>query len=266
MSSNQDKIYAQYGDGANEDSRALRSRTNGLEFHYTKKAMSEYINQDSRVLEIGCATGYYALHFADKCKEYVGIDICPAHIELFRQKITERNLTNVSCRVGDATRLDDIVDNRFDVVCCFGPMYHLPPDERELVFAECKRVCKPGGVAAFAYINKVGVYAGACSLGGRYRENYPNKIANEYLLQQGTDDLKPGVMYFTMPEEMEEVADKHGLVKIRNTGLDFFCTMESVDQMDDEKFAVFMELADEMAKYESCAGMSNHALMICRKG
>ena len=35
--------------------------------------------------------------------------------------------------------------------------------------------------------------------------------------------------------------------------------------MDDEKFAVYMELADEMAKYEPCTGMSNHALLICKK-
>jgi len=35
--------------------------------------------------------------------------------------------------------------------------------------------------------------------------------------------------------------------------------------MNDEKFAIYMELADEMAKYESCTGMSNHALLICRK-
>ncbi len=71
MSSNKDKIFAQYGNGFNEDDRAILSRWEGMEFHYTKKAMSEFINHDSRVLEIGCATGYYAMYFADKCKEYV---------------------------------------------------------------------------------------------------------------------------------------------------------------------------------------------------
>ena len=69
-----------------------------------------------------------------------------------------------------------------------------------------------------------------------------------------------------MPEDMEKAASKHGLSKIRNLGTDFFITKGVVDKMDDEKFEIFMELMDEMVKHESCTGMSNHALMICRKG
>lgn len=264
MSSNKEKIFTQYGEGFNEDDRASSSRSEGMEFHYTKKVIGEFINNDSRVLEIGCATGYYALHFSDKCKEYVGIDLCPPHIDTFKQKINEKNLTNISCQVGDAVKLDGIADNSFDVVCCFGPMYHLPPDERELAFAESIRVCKPGGIIAFAYINKIGVYVGAC-VHDRFREHYPNKAANEFLIKRGVDDKRPDTFFFTMPEEMEEVATRYGLVKIRNVGTDFFITMSVVDQMDDEKFGVFMELADEMVKYESCTGMSNHALLICKK-
>ncbi len=264
MASNREKIYAQYGDGIKEDSRALWTRTSGLEFHYTKKALDEFITKDSKVLEIGCATGYYAMYFADKCKEYTGIDLTPSHIEIFNKKITENRLENVSCEVGDAVNLDKFDDASFDTVCCLGPMYHLPPEERELVFAECKRVCKPGGIAAFAYINKVGAYAGACIYNEEYREIYPNEKANEYILRQGTDDLKPGVFYFTMPEEMEAAAVRHGFVKIRNTGTNFYVTMSVADSMSDEKFELFMELADEMVKYESCTGMSNHALLICR--
>jgi ubiquinone/menaquinone biosynthesis C-methylase UbiE len=265
MHDNQNKILAQYGDGTKEDGRAGSSRSTGLEFHYTKKAMAEHIGKETRVLEIGCATGYYALHFADACKEYVGIDVFPPHIEIFRQKIAEKKLANVSCRMGDAVNLEGMDDNSFDVVCCFGPMYHLPPDERELVFAECARVCKPGGIAAFAYINKTGVYAGAC-VHDQGRSVYPNKKTNDFVLRLGTDDEKPGVFYFTMPEEMEAAAAKNGLAKLRNMGTDFFVTQCVVDQMDDEKFQHYMELADEMVRYESCTGMSNHALLTCRKG
>jgi len=265
MPSNAEQIYEQYGDGTREDGRAMSSRSAGLEFHYTKKAMDEFVTKESHVLELGCATGYYAMHFADQCKEYVGIDLHPLHIDVFNKKIIEHDLKNVSTRVGDATNLSGIADNSFDVVMCLGPMYHLPPKERELAFAECKRVCNDGGIIAVAYINKVGVYVGACIHAENYRKIYPNQKANEYILEQGTDDLKPGVFYFTMPEEMEEIAIRHGLEKIRNTGTDFFVTMSAVDNMDNSKFALYMALADEMAKHESCTGMSNHALLICRK-
>lgn len=265
MSGNQDKIYAQYGDGIKEDSRHAWSRSQSLEFHYTKKAMDGYINKDTRVLEIGCATGYYAMYYADKCKEYVGIDLFPPHIEIFEQKIADNKLTNVSCMVGDAVNLEGIEADSFDVVLCLGPMYHLPPDKRELVFAECARVCRPGGVVAVAYINKVGIYVGACVGFGKFSEVYPNVQANEFVLRQGRDDLRPELFYYTMPEEIAASATGHGLEKLSNTATDFFITMYFINQMNDEKFAIYMELADEMEKYESCTGMSNHALLICRK-
>lgn len=259
------KIIAFYDDlsaRGGEDARATSSRAASLEFYYTKQAMDEYITGSSRVLEVGCGTGYYGMYYADRCKEYVGIELYQPHVDIFNRKIAENKLKNVSCRQGDATHLTKIDDGSFDVVCCFGPMYHLSQPDRELVFAECARVCKPGGVVAFAYINKIGAYAGACILD---EEHYPNKLANDYLLRQGTDDLRPGVFFFTTPEQMQQTASYYGLEKIRSMGTDYFVTMGAVNKMDDEKFAAYIELADEMVKHESCAGMSNHALLICRK-
>ncbi|MCL1787349.1 MAG: class I SAM-dependent methyltransferase [Defluviitaleaceae bacterium] len=260
-----EKIIAYYDDytsRAGEDARATSSRSAGLEFYYTKKALGDFITKESRVLEIGAGTGYYGMYFADQCKEYVGIELYQPHVDIFNQKIRERGLTNITCQLGNALNLESIPDNSFDVVCCLGPMYHLPPQDRALAFAECARVCRPGGIAAFAYINKVGVYAGACVL---MEHHYPNAEANNAILEQGISDDRPGVFYFTMPEDMEAAASKHDLVKIRNMGTDFFITMGIIDRMDDEKFALYMALADEMVKYESCTGMSNHALLICRK-
>ena len=140
MSSNYDKIVARYTQSNGEDTRESESRHTALEFHYTKKHLEGFITKDSCVLEIGCGTGYYGLYYADKCREYVGIDLFPPHIELFNQKISDNRLINVSCQVGDATKLESINDDSFDVVLCLGPMYHLPPEERELVFSECDRV------------------------------------------------------------------------------------------------------------------------------
>jgi len=263
-----DKIIAFYEDYTQrkgEDNRPYDSRSAGLEFHYTKKAMDGYINENSRVLEIGCGTGYYGMHYASKCKEYVGVDLYHKHIEIYQQKIDANGHANHTCHVGDATKLANIENNRFDVVCCFGPMYHLPPDGRQLALAECRRVCKPGGVVALAYINKLGVYVGVC-IHDEGRDTYPNKATNEFVLRHGTDDMKPDIFFFTMPEEIEAAAARHGLQKLRNVGTDYFITKYIVDRMDDEKFALYREIADEMFMHESCTGMSNHALLICRKG
>lgn len=261
MSSTQENVYVQYGDGMREDSRSTSSRSSSLEFYYTKKHLKGFINMSDKVLEIGCATGHYGFYFADKCKEYLGVDLLLMHIDFFNNKIKELGITNLSCQVGDATNLKNIENESFDVVLCLGPMYHLPADEREIAFSECNRVCKKGGIAAFAYINKIGVYTGACI----FSQHYPNAKTTEYVFEKETDDAKPGTFFFTIPEDIEKAAKEHGFKKIKNLGTDFFITMSIVDKMDDEKFELFKPLAEQMTSYESCTGMSNHALLICRK-
>jgi len=262
-----DKVIAHYEDytkRAGEDNRATSSRSVGLEFHYTKKILDGLIDKQHRVLEVGCGTGYYGFHYADKCAEYFGIDLFPYHIEIFQRKIRESGLGNLSCSVGDATNLAGTEDDEcFDVVLCLGPMYHLPPDKRELVFANCARVCKNDGVVVFAFINKIGTYFGAV-LHDDLRNKYPNRQANDTVLKQGiNDDDAP--FFFTTPEEMVSAAVRHGLSKVRIAGLDFFGLTAIADKMDDEKFGLYSELLDEAAELESCAGMSEHALLVCKK-
>lgn len=263
MSSNKEIVRESYGD-AGEENRATASRASSLEFYYTKKHISDYIKPTSSVIELGCGTGYYAMCFSDQCKEYIGVDLTPQNIELLNQKAAARGLKNVIGTVGDATKLEDIPDGYFDVVLCFGPLYHLPPAERELVFAECRRICKAGGIAAFAYINRVGVYAGAC-VHDKLRKDYPNEKANELVLKVGVDDLRPDLFFYTMPEEIEAVAETHGFSKIKNLGTDFFITASVVDAMSEEKFKKMKPLLDEMAAHASCTGMSNHAVLVCQK-
>lgn len=263
MSRNETIVKENYQD-AREENRAVQSRYSGIEFHYTTKHISEYINQNTAVIELGCGTGYYAMHFSDKCREYTGVDITPENIELFNKKIKAQGLKNVKGLIGDATNINEISDNSFDVVLCLGPMYHLPPAERELVFAECRRICKDGGIAVFSYINKVGIYAGGC-VHDKLREVYPNENANRFVLEQNTDDLKPDLFFYTMPEEIESVSEKYGFTKIKNLGTDFFITSSIVETMSEERFETMKPLLDQMTSYESCTGMSNHAVLICRK-
>jgi len=262
MASNQDHVINLYGDGAYEDQRAEHSRADNMEFHYTKKHIEPYIHADSIVAEIGCATGYYAMHFSDKCRQYHGVDIVPGNIAVFQEKIRERKLENVRAEIGDATDLRGLGDQRFDVVLALGPMYHLPKEERERVIRESKRICKAGGIIVFAYINKAGAYVKACL---EYKEIYPNQKTNEYVLRKGVDDQRPDVFYFTMPEEMAKTAALSGLTVLRNIGVDFTFDAEYINGMPEDQYAAWMELSELMCGSESCTGLSNHALLICRK-
>lgn len=264
MSSNEKIIIERYSDTSKEDNRSFRSRAEYAEFHYTKKFISEYVTPETSVVEIGCATGYYGMFLADKCREYLGIDITPANVEFFNEKIKNNGLTNVKAMIGDATNLHKLSDNSFDVVLAFGPMYHLPPNEREKVFDECKRICKNNGIVIFAYINKAGAYISGCLREG-WGDIYPNKNANEFVLKKATDDIRPDVFFFTMPEEVSAKAAEHGLRVIKNVGLDFLFNVTAINNMPDEQYEAWQELTDFMCESPSCVGLSGHALLICAK-
>lgn len=263
MASNQEKVISHYS-SYREDNRATSSRANSLEFHYTKKLLGEYISLESSVIELGCGTGYYAMHFAEQCAQYIGVDLSPDNIAVFKEKISAEGKKNVRGVVGNATALPGFSDNSFDIVLCLGPMYHLPKEERMKVFGECYRIAKSGAILAFAYINSIGVYAGWC-INDEWRSIYPNAKANKYILDYKMADDTPEVFFYTSPEEMECDAKQHNLEIVKNCGLDFFFAQSAVNRMSDEQFILYMELSDKMSDSPSCTGLSDHALMICRK-
>ncbi len=257
------KIISNYED-FDEDKRAYGTKAEQIEFLYTRKLLDQYINPGMSVIELGCGTGYYGFYLADKCHSYHGVDLTPKHISQFQAEIKERELAHLSASVGDATRLSNIAGNAFDAVLVFGPMYHLPKEERAKVIQESTRICKAGGIVMFAYINKIGAYLRGCIDTG-LKERYPNKKANEMVLCQGVDDVLPEVFFFTMPEEIEADVTAGGLTVIRNAGVDFTFNAADINAMTDDKYAAWKEIMDYMFQSKSCTGVSNHAVLICRK-
>ena len=262
MASNAKIIIERYGDGKREENRSSGDRADYImEYRYTKRILDRYVSKESSVAEVGCGTGYYGIYLADKCFKYTGLDIAPGNIDLFNAKIANLRLLNTSAIVGDATNMSELKSESYDVVMTFGPIYHLPPSERELVFAESKRICKNCGIILFAYINKVGVYLKGCLC---EPDKYPNQCKNKSILKDGIDDTRNNVYWFTSPEEMEETAKRNCLSVVENLGVDFVFIPEMYS-LTTEKKESWEELVDFMCASKSCTGFANHAVMVCRK-
>jgi len=264
----QDRVRVRYNNPAKEEGR-FGSRAQRMESRHTKLLLEEYITPEAEVVEFGCATGHYAAHWNEKCKSYLGVELSPQQVDFFNAK----GFANATAQVGNATNCPEIADGSFDVVLCLGPMYHLDNEGQLAAMQEMARVCRPGGVLAFAYINKVGVYMHVLTgnLGGKRpwhkrtrRNRYPNRAGNEAAFT-GVNDEEGNPFFFTMPEEMEELAAACGLQLVQNAGVDIVLNAQQIDHMDDEQYACWLEFAEYMLQWPSCTGMANHALMICRK-
>src|SRR5204862_1530163 len=101
------------------------------------------ITKGLKVLDVGCGDGTTALPEAKLGADVLGIDIARNLVEAGNRRAAEHGLTNLKFQEGDASNLEQVPDNKFDVVISiFGPMLAPNPFDaaKELV-----RVTRPGG-------------------------------------------------------------------------------------------------------------------------
>jgi ubiquinone/menaquinone biosynthesis C-methylase UbiE len=101
------------------------------------------ITPGMEVLDLGCGDGTTALPEARLGAKVSGVDIARNLVAAANKRISEEGLTNITVREGDATRLEGIEDESFDlVVSIFGAMFAPKPFD---VAKEMVRVVRTGG-------------------------------------------------------------------------------------------------------------------------
>jgi SAM-dependent methyltransferase len=148
-----------YGNYASETYRLVRIETYGEDFGQTSWVTTEESNEiphlldlrlNSSVLEIGCGSGGYALHLAEKvgCR-LVGLDINAPGVRNANQLALARGLSSLArfeqCDVEDRLPFDE---NAFDAIFSNDVLCHIPG--RAKLLGEMFRVLKPGGRMLFS--------------------------------------------------------------------------------------------------------------------
>jgi len=148
-----------YGNYESDSYRLVRIETYGQDLGQTSWVTTEESNEipqlldlrlNSSVLEVGCGSGGYALHLAEKvgCRLF-GLDINAAGIRNANQLALARSLASRArfeqCDVSKNLPFDD---KTFDAVFSNDVLCHLPG--RPEVLGEIFRVLKPGGRMLFS--------------------------------------------------------------------------------------------------------------------
>ena len=101
------------------------------------------ITDGLKVLDLGCGDGTTALPAAQLGADVLGVDIASNLVAAGNARAEAVGLTNLSFQEGDATDLNELADERFDlVISIFGAMFAPKPFD---VAKEMVRVTKPGG-------------------------------------------------------------------------------------------------------------------------
>jgi ubiquinone/menaquinone biosynthesis C-methylase UbiE len=96
-----------------------------------------------KVLDLGCGDGTTALPLARLGADVTGIDISRPLVDAGNKRAAEAGLSNLRFQEGDATNLEGVGDDSFDLtLSVFGAMFAPRPFD---VAKEMVRVTKPGG-------------------------------------------------------------------------------------------------------------------------
>jgi ubiquinone/menaquinone biosynthesis C-methylase UbiE len=103
------------------------------------------INENSFVIDIGCASGKTACYLAKRYRcQVIGVDILPGMVERAKERAKAEGVTKrIEFLVGDAQRFP-LGDDLFDVV--LGEFITGLVDDKEDAVSEYVRVAKPGGI------------------------------------------------------------------------------------------------------------------------
>ena len=108
-----------------------------------REIILRHINKDSVVLDIGAGAGIVSeMNFKQNVKLICGIDLDP--------RVQENPMLHEG-KIADASRIP-YEDEKFDLIFADNVMEHL--EDPEGVFAEAKRVLKPGGLLLFKTPNR----------------------------------------------------------------------------------------------------------------
>jgi SAM-dependent methyltransferase len=101
------------------------------------------ITKGLKVLDLGCGDGTTAIPEARAGADVLGVDIAKNLVEAGNKRAKQLGLTNCRFQEGDASNLEDLQDQTFDlVVSIFGAMFAPKPFD---VAKEMVRVTRPGG-------------------------------------------------------------------------------------------------------------------------
>jgi 2-polyprenyl-3-methyl-5-hydroxy-6-metoxy-1,4-benzoquinol methylase len=111
--------------------------------------MTQYLTNESTVLEIGCGGGYWTNRIKPLCGTMYAIDLIPKPNIESQVIYIENENQEYKCK--------NIADNSIDFVFCFGVFCHLSLSACDEYLRDIVRVLKPNGKALLMYADETGL-------------------------------------------------------------------------------------------------------------
>lgn len=242
-----------------DEGTRLASKATQVEFLTTVRQIEKHLKPGMKILDLGAGTGEYSIYFARKGYEVTSIELVEKHVNQIKEKINDE--MNIEAFQGNALELSTIKDNTYDIVLCFGPLYHLEKIEDRLrCTGEVKRVCKKNGKMFFAFISNDMVIAvetfvyNPDFLKGKSYNHESFKVVNFPFVFHTVDDCRDLLKDSSLKIIAEVATD--GLSEL---------LADRINNMDEKSYAQWLKYHFYCCEKPEFLGVSNHLLFATEK-
>ncbi len=256
------EIVSSFYDQVDEDSRLQRSRHGQLEYAVTMHYIHRFIRPGAKVLEIGAGTGRYSIALAKEGMDVTAVELVESNLSILRKNSKE--LSSIRSFQGDATCLNQLEDQSFDMTLVLGPLYHLyDADDVHKAIDEAIRVTRKDGVILFAFLSVFGIMY-ANYLQGNWAAGQEENFTKDYHIRHFKEQLFTGYDI----KEFELLFEGKPVRWITTTGTDGI--LESIEDLPDfkitdEDFPAFVNWYLAFSEKRELLGSTNHLLYICQR-
>ena len=259
----QDFLRQFYGQHCDEDAR-LRSRHGMVEFLTTMRYIKRYLKPNGKILEIGAGTGRYSHELAQKGYTVDAVELLEHNIEVFQRNTLPGE--PVTVRQGNALDLSGFGNDAYDLTLLLGPMYHLyTVEEQRRALTEAIRVTKPGGVVFAAYCGSDATAIQGGFLKGMFKEQQHRALVDPVTFKLSSDP--PHLFALHRKEDIDALMEGLPAGRLHFVGTDMAAgyIADTIDQMDDELYELYLRYHFATCERADLVGASNHYLDIFKK-
>ena len=260
---NTQKILHEFYSSIEEEKRLLSQHGN-IEFVVTTKYIDKYLKYNDRILEIGCGTGRYSLHYARKNYQVDAIELVAEHLNVLNKNKQPND--DICALLGNALDLSRYSDETFDITLLLGPMYHLFTREDKLrCLSEAVRVTKKSGIIFIAYCQFDAAMMQTGFIKNMYNYLTENQLLNETAYIPISNPI--GIFELYRKEQIDALNSSFDIERLHYIGTDMFTHYyeKEIDEMDAELYKKYIAYTLSICENQSIVGVSNHTLDIIRK-